>query len=366
VQTAIDTPLDATELAGRLIDLIEAPFEIDGHHIVIGTSIGITLAPQDGADADQLLKCADLALYRAKMDGRGVYRLFQAEMDAAMQARRILELDLRLALSAGQLELFYQPQINLGDRQVAGCEALLRWRHPTKGLIAPDRFIPLAEETGLIVPIGEWVLRQACAAAAGWPDALRVSVNLSAVQFKSPNLVGIVVDALDEAGLPANRLELEITETVMLQDTDATLATLHELHELGIQIAMDDFGTGYSSLSYLRRFPFNRIKIDQSFVRELGMRDDCIAIVRAVITLGRDLGMAITAEGVETQQQLEMLERAGCAEVQGYLFSRPVPELTVIGLLRSMPAIADVWPPVVVPVPSAPTGERQRLPALSV
>ena len=366
VQTAIGSPLDATELAGRLIDLIEAPFEIDGHHIVIGTSIGITLAPQDGADADQLLKCADLALYRAKMDGRGVYRLFQAEMDAAMQARRILELDLRLALSAGQLELFYQPQINLGDRQVAGCEALLRWRHPTKGLIAPDRFIPLAEETGLIVPIGEWVLRQACAAAAGWPDALRVSVNLSAVQFKSPNLVGIVVDALDEAGLPANRLELEITETVMLQDTDATLATLHELHELGIQIAMDDFGTGYSSLSYLRRFPFNRIKIDQSFVRELGMRDDCIAIVRAVITLGRDLGMAITAEGVETQQQLEMLERAGCAEVQGYLFSRPVPELTVIGLLRSMPAIADVWPPVVVPVPSAPTGERQRLPALSV
>jgi len=366
VQTAIDSPLDATGLAGRLIDLIEAPFEIDGHQIVIGTSIGIALAPQDGVDVDQLLKCADLALYRAKMDGRGVYRLFQADMDAAMQARRIMELDLRRALSDGQLELFYQPQIDLRDRRVAGCEALLRWRHPTKGLIPPDQFIPLAEETGLIVPIGEWVLRQACAVAAGWPDALRVSVNLSAVQFKSRNLVGAVVAALHEAGLPANRLELEITETVMLHDTDATLATLHELHELGIQIAMDDFGTGYSSLSYLRRFPFNRIKIDQSFVRELGTRDDCIAIVRAVITLGRDLGMAITAEGVETQQQLEMLERADCAEVQGFLFSRPVPELTVIGLLRSLPAMADVWPPFVVPVPSAPTGERQRLPALSV
>ncbi len=366
VQTAISSPIDATEMAARLIALIEAPFEIDGHHIVIATSIGIALAPQDGVDADQLLKCADLALYRAKTDGRGVFRLFQADMDAAIQARRIVELDLRCALPAGQLELFYQPQINLRGRQVAGCEALLRWRHPTKGLIPPDRFIPLAEETGLIVPIGEWVLHQACAVAAGWPDALRVSVNLSAVQFKSRNLVGAVVAALHDAGLAANRLELEITESVMLQDTDSTLATLRELHELGIQIAMDDFGTGYSSLSYLRRFPFNRIKIDQSFVRELGTRDDCIAIVRAVITLGRDLGMAITAEGVETKQQLEMLERAGCAEVQGYLFSRPVPELTVLGLLRSMPAIAEIWPPFVVPVPPEPTEARESLPALSV
>ncbi|MGD0432281.1 MAG: EAL domain-containing protein, partial [Acetobacteraceae bacterium] len=345
VQTAIQSPIDATGLAGRLIDLINAPFEIDGHQIVVGTSIGIVLAPQDGVDADQLLKCADLALYRAKGDGRGVYRLFQTEMDEAMQARRVLELDLRQALQAGQLELFYQPQIDVRARRVAGCEALLRWRHPSKGLIPPDRFIPLAEETGLIVPIGEWVLRQACAAAAEWPGELKVAVNLSAVQFKSRNLVDAVVLALREAGLPASRLELEITETVMLRDTDATLATLHELRVLGVHIAMDDFGTGYSSMSYLRRFPFDRIKIDQSFIRELGKQKDCAAIVRAAISLGHDLGMEVTAEGVETRQQLDTLERAGCTEIQGYLFSRPVPASRLIDLLRSMPILEELWPP---------------------
>jgi len=345
VQSAIESPADATELASRLIEMIEVPFEIDGHQIVIAASIGIAFAPEDGMDADQLLKCADLAMYRAKLDGRGVYRLFQAEMDAAMQVRRVLELELRQALSGGQLELFYQPQIDLQTRRVGGFEALLRWRHPKMGLVAPNRFIALAEETGMIVSIGEWVLREACAAAAHWPDALKIAVNVSAVQFKSRNLVGAVVAALRDSGLPANRLELEITESVMLHDTDATLATLHQLRDLGVQIAMDDFGTGYSSLSYLRRFPFDRIKIDQSFIRELGKQDDCIAIVRAVVTLGRDLGMAITAEGVETRQQLAMLERVGCGEIQGYLFSRPVPEATVIELLRSMPALADIWPP---------------------
>jgi diguanylate cyclase (GGDEF)-like protein len=335
VQTAIASPIDAIDLADRLMGIIGAPFEIAGHQIVVGASIGIALAPPDGIGADQLLKSADLALYRAKLEGRGVYRLFRADMDAAMQARRVLELDLRHALQAGEFELFFQPQIDLPTRRIAGFEALLRWRHPTKGLVPPDRFIPLAEETGMIVPIGEWVLRQACSAATAWPDDLRVAVNLSAVQFKSRNLVSTVVGSLSDSGLQPNRLELEITETVMLQDTDITLATLHQLRAKGVQIAMDDFGTGYSSLSYLTRFPFDRIKIDQSFVRELGTRTDCITIVRAVTTLGHDLGIAITAEGVETEQQLDALERAGCTEVQGYLFSAPVAGGAVIELLRN-------------------------------
>jgi diguanylate cyclase (GGDEF)-like protein len=336
LETTIESPLDATRLAERIIQVFAAPFEVEGHQIVIGVSIGIAFAPQDGLDADHLLKCADLALYRAKSDGRSVYRLFQTEMDARMQARRTMELDLQHALPADQLELFYQPLIDVQTKQIAGFEALLRWHHPTKGLISPDQFIPLAEETGIIVPIGEWVLRQACAAAANWPVELKVAVNLSPVQFKCHNLMGAIVSALGESGLPASRLELEITETVMLNDTEATLATLRQFQELGINIAMDDFGIGYSSLSYLRRFPFDRIKIDQSFVRELGKQTDCIAIVRAVTKLGIALGTAITAEGVETQEQLAALEREGCTEVQGYLFSRPVPGSGVIDLLRAM------------------------------
>jgi diguanylate cyclase (GGDEF)-like protein len=341
LQTAIDSPLDATVLAGRMIAPLAKPFEIAEQQIVIGVSVGIAFAPQDGLDADQLAKCADLALYRAKADGRGVYRLFQAEMDARMQARRAMELDLHRALDGSQLELFYQPLIDLRARRIAGFEALLRWRHPTRGLVSPDQFIPLAEETGMIVPIGEWVLRQACAAATEWPDNLKVAVNLSAVQFKSRNLVAATVSALRESGLPANRLELEITETVMLHDTEATLATLHQFRELGIEIAMDDFGTGYSSLSYLRSFPFDRIKIDQTFVQELGSRPDCMAIVRAVAALGNDLGMAITAEGVETRQQLDALALVGCTEFQGYLFSRPVSGEQVIDLLRTMSITMD-------------------------
>jgi diguanylate cyclase (GGDEF)-like protein len=340
LETTIESPLDATRLAQRIIQVFAVPFEVEGHQIAIGISIGIAFAPQDGLDADHLLKCADLALYRAKSDGRNVYRLFQAEMDARMQARRVVELDLQRALSADQLELFYQPLVDLRTKSIVGFEALLRWRHPTKGLIPPNQFIPLAEETGMIVPIGEWVLRQACGAATNWPGELKVAVNLSAAQFKSQNLVTAVVSALSESHLPANRLELEITETVMLHDTNQTLATLRRFQELGVRIAMDDFGTGYSSLSYLRRFPFDRIKIDQSFVRELGKQADCIAIVNAVTKLGHDLGMAITAEGVETFQQLATLGRAGCTEIQGYLFSRPVPGDRVMELLRTM-SIAD-------------------------
>jgi diguanylate cyclase (GGDEF)-like protein len=344
LQTAIESPLDAIGFAERVIKMFAQPFEVGEHQIVVGVSIGIAFAPQDGLEADQLLKCADLALYRSKSDGRGIFRLFHAEMDARMQARRVLELDLHQALQGEQFEVFYQPLIDVRTREVTGFEALLRWRHPVRGLVSPDQFIPLAEETGMIVPIGEWVLRQACAAAANWPRGLKVAVNLSAAQFKSQGLVAATVAALRESDLPADRLELEITETVMLHDTEAILATLHQFRELGIQIAMDDFGTGYSSLSYLRRFPFDRIKIDQSFVRDLGKQPDCMAIVRAVAALGGDLGMAITAEGVETRQQLDTLERAGCTEIQGYLFSRPVPGSQVMDLLRTMSNTEDVVP----------------------
>jgi diguanylate cyclase (GGDEF)-like protein len=324
VQTAIEKPAEATGFANRLLELMSIPFEVAGHQIVIGTSIGIALAPQDGLDADQLLRCADMALYRAKQDGRGVYRMFQAEMDAEMQARRLLELDLRQALPAGQLEVFYQPQVDLRAGAMTGVEALLRWRHPQRGLVSPAQFIPLAEEIGLIVPIGEWVLREACRTVASWPGDLRAAVNLSAVQFKSRNLVAVVEQALHDAALAPDRLELEITETVMLNDTDTTVATLNQLRNLGVRIAMDDFGTGYSSLSYLRRFPFDRIKIDQSFVRDMPSKPDCSAIVRAVASLGRELGMATTAEGVETWEQLDLLVSAGCSEIQGYLFSPAV------------------------------------------
>ena len=342
VQTAINRPTEATAFAGRLIELLNKPFEVEGHQLVVGTSIGIAFAPYDGLDPDQLLRCADLALYRAKTDGRGIYRLFHAEMDAQMQARRLLELDLRRAAQCGEFEVFYQPLIDVHDRIVAGFEALLRWRNPERGIVPPGEFIPLAEEIGLIVPIGEWVLRQACTDAASWPGTLKVAVNLSPVQFRSRNLLDAVASALSISALPPGRLELEITETVMLQDTDGTLATLHRLRNLDVRIAMDDFGTGYSSLSYLRRFPFDRIKIDQSFVRDLGNRNDCRAIVRAVTSLSSELGIETTAEGVETQEQLDTLAGIGCTEVQGYLFSAAVPGPDVPDLLRRLRVMADL------------------------
>jgi diguanylate cyclase (GGDEF)-like protein len=344
-RAATTSPADAADFAARIIALLDEPFSVHGHQITIGTSVGITLFPQDGTDPDELLKCAGLALYRAKQDGRGVYRLFQQDMDAEMQARRLLEIDLRAALGYGQLELFYQPLIDLRTQTVVGFEALLRWRHPDRGLVPPDQFIPLAEEIGAIVPIGEWVLLTACTTAAGWPDSMKVAVNLSPVQFKSDNLVAAVRSALRGSGLAPRRLELEITETVMLQDTAATLATLHEFHAIGASIAMDDFGTGYSSLGYLRRFPFDRIKIDQSFVRELGRQQDCDTIVRAVTALSHALGMETTAEGVETVEQLRALTQAGCTVVQGYLFSRPVPESAIMDLLSSMPTIKQLLHP---------------------
>jgi diguanylate cyclase (GGDEF)-like protein len=338
IQTPIDRPADAASFARRLNEILGAPFDVAGHQIVIGTSIGIAFAPQDSMDPVQLLKAADLALYRAKMDGRGVYRTFQAEMDAQMQVRRLMELDLRQALKAGQFELFYQPLVDPRAAAVVGFEALLRWRHPERGIVSPDKFIALAEEIGLIIPIGEWVLQSACAAVAAWPGGMRVAVNLSPAQFKGRNLVNAVAAALRETGLAPARLELEITETVMLQDTDATLATLSQLHALGVRIAMDDFGTGYSSLSYLRRFPFDRIKIDQSFVHDMCEKADCGAIVRAVTGLSNELGMATTAEGVETREQLDVLIRAGCTEIQGYLYSPAVPAAAVPAMLHEVAA----------------------------
>lgn len=329
-------PTDATELATRIIDTISESFDVLGHQVVIGTSIGIAIAPTDGNKPDQLLRNADMALYRAKGEGRGNYHFFQPEMDAQMQARHILELDLRKALLAGEFEVYYQPLVDLDGDRVSGFEALVRWNHPRRGVIGPDDFIPVAEEIGLIVPIGDWVLKQACRDALTWPSELTVAVNLSAMQFRSPALALSVAGVLGTTGLSASRLELEITESVLLQDNRAVLDILHQIRELGVRISMDDFGTGYSSLSYLRSFPFDKIKIDRSFIRELGKENDCIAIIQAVTRLGRSLGMVTTAEGVETKQQLEILRAEGCTQVQGYLFGPPRPVKEISALLQTL------------------------------
>jgi diguanylate cyclase (GGDEF)-like protein len=336
VQSALRSPLDAAGLATRLGEEFELPFEIDGHLVTTGVSIGIALAPDDSTDAEQLLKQADLALYQAKSDGRGRYRFFEPEMDRIVWERRRLELELREALSAGQLEVQYQPLIQVDDRRVAGFEALLRWHHPERGLVAPASFIPLAEELGLIVPIGAWVIEQACQEAMKWPAHLKVAVNLSPIQVLSPALLNIVATALQTSGLAPARLELEITETVMLQDTEDTLRILHRLRSLGVAIAMDDFGTGYSSLSYLRRFPFDKVKIDRSFVEGLGGDPDCINIVRAMVGLCRGLNIVTLAEGVETEQQMALLQHEHCCEVQGYLFGRATPSDGIPALLAAL------------------------------
>ncbi len=325
VQRATGQPEQAKLLAERVITSLAYPFEVDGHEIAVGTSIGIALTADERTSADELLKGADIALYRAKAEGRGTFRFFEAEMDARIQARRRLELDLKLALAEHQFEVHYQPVVSVRTGAVNGAEALVRWRHPTRGMVAPAEFISVAEETGMIAPLGLWVLERACADAMTWPDYVKVAVNLSPEQFKDPRLADEVAEVLERSGLPPHRLELEITESLLLQDSEAILAILHELRAHKIRISMDDFGTGYSSLSYLRRFPFDKIKIDQSFVRNLSEREDCIAIVRAVIGLGRSLGMSVTAEGVETEEQFAFLEAEGCNQVQGYLFSRPQP-----------------------------------------
>jgi predicted signal transduction protein with EAL and GGDEF domain len=325
VQPFIADPADATALAQRIITLMSEPYSIDGHQAVIGASIGIAVGPGDGSGADKLLRNADLALYRAKGDGRGTFRFFEPAMDLQMQTRRIMEQDLRKALPAGEFELYYQPVVNLADGEISGFEALIRWNHPERGLVSPAAFIPLAEEIGFIVPLGEWVIRQACVTAARWPEHLRVAVNISAVQFRNPGLMQVIVGALAASGLDPTRLEIEITETVLLHNKDATLAVLHQLRALGIRIAMDDFGTGYSSLTYLQCFPFDKIKIDRSFVKDITENSGSLNIVRAVAALARGMGMMATAEGVETREQLEQITSEGCTEMQGFLFSQPIP-----------------------------------------
>ncbi|HEY7645847.1 MAG TPA: EAL domain-containing protein [Hyphomicrobiales bacterium] len=323
------TPDDAAALAARIINTVGEVYEIDGQQAVIGVSIGIAMAPTDGTDADHLMKAADMALYRAKKDGRNIHCFFEPEMDARMQERRSLELALRQAVAAGGLELYYQPLIGMDSNEVEEFEALLRWNDPLRGQISPSVFIPLAEETGLINEIGAWVLKQACKDAASWPDHIRLAVNISPLQFRTRTLLLNVISALSAAGLPPHRLELEITEGVLLNDTDATLQILNQLHDLGVRIAMDDFGTGYSSLGYLRKFNFDKIKIDRSFVNELDHTSDSRAIIRAVSSLCGSLGIDITAEGVETEDQLRALRQEGCTQAQGYLLGRPAPVASV-------------------------------------
>jgi len=320
-----DHPTQAELLAQRIVQTLSQPFDLDGQRAIVGVSIGIAVATERHISADVLLKNADMALYRAKADGRGSYRFFEAEMDAQMQARRAIELDLREAIAREELEVWYQPIFNLAVNRVSGFEALLRWHHPEHGMIPPGQFIPIAEELGLIVPIGAWVLNQACKDAVAWPDDLKVAVNLSPRQFRNEHLVETVEYALEQSGLASNRLELEITETALLQNSETVLATLHRLRKLGLRTVLDDFGTGYSSLSYLRSFPFDKLKIDQIFVREMATRPDCQAIVNSIAGLARQLGMTTTAEGVETQEQLDQVRRAGCTEVQGYHFDGPQP-----------------------------------------
>jgi predicted signal transduction protein with EAL and GGDEF domain len=325
VHAPIDDPAETTALAQRIIALISEPFDLDGHQVTIGASVGIAVGPSDGLKPDLLLRNADLALYRAKGDGRGTFRFFEPAMDLQMQTRRIMELDLRKALPAGEFELHYQPVVNLASGDISGFEALIRWNHPDKGMISPAAFIPLAEETGFIVPMGEWVIREACATAAKWPGDLSVAVNISAAQFRGCGLMQVIVGALATSGLHPSRLEIEITETVLLQNRETTLAVLRQLRELGIRIAMDDFGTGYSSLTYLQCFPFDKIKIDRSFVKDITENAGSLNIVRAVAALARGMGMTATAEGVETREQLERITSEGCNEMQGFLFSRPLP-----------------------------------------
>ena len=335
IQTGAEQPAAAIALAERLVARLAEPFDLDIHEAAIGVSIGIAMLPGDGEDADTALKNADLALYRAKGDGRGTFRLFEPAMDSAMQRRSALVRDLRHGLEIGQFELFYQPIMDKHAARIQSFEALIRWRHPQRGLVLPAEFIPVTEEIGLIKPLGAWVLTKACADAMQWPERISVAVNLSAVQFNG-NLLQDVSQALWASGLAPHRLELEVTETVLIQNSEATLALLNELKALGVSIALDDFGTGYSSLGYLRKFPFDRVKIDKSFVHDLRRSGDATAIVRSVTNLCRALGIATTAEGVETTQQFDGVQANGCTNVQGYLFSPPVPAAEIPALCEKL------------------------------
>jgi diguanylate cyclase (GGDEF)-like protein len=335
-------PQSAERLASRLVEIIGHPPPMENHIIHTGVSVGIAIAPDHGLEPDELMKCADLALYQAKSRGRGVYQLFHPEMESLARSRHMLETDLRRALEAGEFHLVFQPQIRLGTSELTGFEALLRWNSATRGMISPADFIPIAEETGLIVPIGEWVLRSACAIAAKWPSHIRIAVNLSPVQFRARGLVAMVTSALAAAGLDPRRLELEVTETALLEDDEANVAILHQLRKLGIRVSLDDFGVGYSALGYLRKFPFDMIKIDRSFVGTLGFSHESAAIIRTIATLGANLGVETTAEGVETAEQLELVREAGCTAVQGFYFSKPCSAADVGRMIEQMNPIHRV------------------------
>jgi diguanylate cyclase (GGDEF)-like protein len=335
IQTAVRDQTQTMQLLAAIYQSIRQPIDCSGHLITTDASIGIAVAPTDGLDLDQLLRNADLALYGAKSDGRRTYRFFEAGMDARAKARRSLELELRQAIVDGSFELHYQPLLHLEDGRVSCCEALLRWRHPERGTISPADFVPVAEDTGLINDLGHWVLNTACREAVNWPDHIHVAVNVSPIQFKSQTLALNVAAALAASGLAPARLELEITEAVLIRDDDAALDILHQLRELGVRIALDDFGTGYSSLSYLQRFPFDKIKIDRAFIKDLAGTGASSTIVQAVVNIAAASDMTTTAEGVETEQQRNMLRILGCTEMQGYLFSRPVPDVEIRRLLSA-------------------------------
>ncbi|WP_407149024.1 EAL domain-containing protein [Bradyrhizobium sp. ORS 86] len=325
IQCGIQNAEDTERLARRIVECVGAPYELSGHRVVVGCSVGMSVSPGDGTTGEKLLKNADVALYRAKMEGRGTWRFFEPAMDASLQRRRALELDLREAMVRDEFALFYQPLYDLHLDRICGFEALLRWHHPKRGLVPPDQFIPIAEEIGLIVQLGQWVLNRACEQAVTWPSEMKLAVNVSAAQFRDPGLIDIISGALAASKLSPRRLELEITESVFLANSSETIATLHKLKAQGLRIALDDFGTGYSSLSYLRSFPFDKLKIDKSFVRDATAAHGSKSIVRAVISLGRSLGMTTIAEGVETVEQLDHMRAEGCNEAQGFLFSHPVP-----------------------------------------
>ncbi len=334
LQTAIKQEADISQLVARVFDAIRAPFDCLGHQVTTDASIGVALAPQHGSSLDQILKNADLAMYAAKSAGRRTWRMFDPEMDARVKARRMLEIDLRQALIDGAFEVHYQPCISLRDNSIVGCEALVRWRHPDRGMISPADFIPVAEETGLINDLGEWVLTTACKEAMTWPGNYKLAVNVSPVQFRSGTLALKIAAALAGSKLPPQRLELEITEAVLIRDDDAALAVLHELRAIGVRIALDDFGTGYSSLSYLQRFPFDKIKIDRCFVNDITTKGGS-SIVQAVVNIAAARDMLTLAEGVETSQQRELLCSLGCTEMQGFLFSPAVSAADIRRLLGS-------------------------------
>ena len=337
IQTGIQTKEDAAVLAERIVAVLGAPYLIDGNDVVIGASVGVACAPKDSLHPDDLLKRADIALYRAKADGKNLFHFFEPGMDAGLQRRRSLEIDLRLALQNGELTLSYQPLIDIKDCRIVACEALLRWQHPIRGAISPSEFIPLAEETGLLGPIGDFVLRKACQEAVHWPDGIKVAVNLSPVQFRNRAVIASIHGALAISGLPAQQLEVEITESILLADSEINRTVLVDIRKMGVSIAMDDFGTGYSSLSYLRSFPFDKIKIDRSFVADVAENAESEAIIRAITMLGQTLNIPTLAEGIETQEQLEIVRRAGCLHAQGFLFSPAVPSAEIRAFLATQP-----------------------------